>query len=414
MGYYNTSTIDAVGPVWYVSGEENAGQIASRAARLGALDVSELFLLQETHVDTLCAQVVAQSQPQTDGEGNPTITPLPLSLLVIDSIQTMVCDAGGSSAAGGVTQVRECVAQLLRLAKTTQIPIVLIGHVTKSGDVAGPRTVEHMVDCVLYLEGIQQLRMLRASKNRFGSADECGVYQMTHRLQPVSDPSSLFLQNRPILEDAEGCSVALSVEGRRAMTVEIQALVVATTGKYGRQTVNGLPYNRLSLLLGVLRKRCGVFVSPNADVYVNVVGQVSLEEKTRHKDHSSDLAVAISLVSSLQSIPVRADTAFCGQIGLLGELRPVSNMKKRLEEARRMGFSRVISAKDANEKGIRDVEWIQCKTVLEALNAGLVHPLPKRRSRVKKKKNTYAPDEVEDLGLEMMDNDEDDDETSFQ
>lgn len=237
------------GPVWYVSGEENPEQIASRAVRLG-IDEPELYLLRETHVDTLCEQVVAQhmkaipstaaapmldddDDDEADGVAMARATgqqPLPLALLVIDSIQTMVCDAGGSSSAGGVTQVRECVAMFLRLAKSTGIPIMLIGHVTKSGDVAGPRTVEHMVDCVLYLEGtmdgssggVTNLRMLRASKNRFGSADEVGVYEMTRgRLLPVSDPSSLFLAHRNDQEDAEGCAIAVSFH--RLEAAELQS-----------------------------------------------------------------------------------------------------------------------------------------------------------------------------------------------
>lgn len=202
-----------VGPVWYVSGEETPEQIASRASRLG-IESSELFLLRETHVDTLCEQVVSQSFAKTNNEREEEsagIPSLPVSMLVVDSIQTMVCDAGGTSAPGGVTQVRECVGILLRLAKSTGIPVFLIGHVTKSGDVAGPRTVEHMVDCVLYLEGISSsLRMLRASKNRFGSSDEVGVYEMTAgQLLPVSDPSSLFLAHRNDQEDLEGCAIAM-------------------------------------------------------------------------------------------------------------------------------------------------------------------------------------------------------------
>jgi DNA repair protein RadA/Sms len=226
------------GPVWYVSGEENPEQIASRAVRLG-IDEPELYLLRETHVDTLCEQIVSHhmklprytkrsynsdddnEDDDDDGLINETgQKPLPLSLVVIDSIQTMVCDAGGASFAGGITQVRECVAMFLRLAKSTGIPIVLIGHVTKSGDVAGPRTVEHMVDCILYLEGtsesgsgLSNLRILRTSKNRFGSSDEVGVYEMTRgRLLPVSDPSSLFLAHRNDKEDAEGCAIAVSAE----------------------------------------------------------------------------------------------------------------------------------------------------------------------------------------------------------
>ena len=232
-----------LGPVWYVSGEENPDQIASRAVRLGIGTSAtlqreslptELYLLRQTHVDTLCEQVVSHHmQPihhpsprfsaddLDDDDASQSTLPqssLPISLLIIDSIQTMVCDAGGTSHAGGITQVRECVAMFLRLAKSINVPILLIGHVTKSGEVAGPRTVEHMVDCVLYLDGMNDgssgmtnLRMLRASKNRFGSSDEVGVYEMTRgRLLPVSDPSSLFLAHRNDQDDVEGCAIAVS------------------------------------------------------------------------------------------------------------------------------------------------------------------------------------------------------------
>ncbi|EEC49411.1 predicted protein, partial [Phaeodactylum tricornutum CCAP 1055/1] len=325
-----SSTDGTGGPVWYVSGEENPDQIASRASRLGILQ-SELWLLGETHVDTLCQQVVVHAP----------------ALIVIDSIQTMVCDSGGSSSAGGITQVRECVALLLRLAKSTRIPIFLVGHVTKNGDVAGPRTVEHMVDCVLYLEGSAHndglnLRMLRASKNRFGSSDEVGVYEMTAgRLLPVSDPSSLFLAHRVTQEDAEGCAIAIALEGMRAMTVEVQALATpsgSTTG-YGRRTVEGIAMSRLNLLIGVLQKRCGVFMFKQ-DVYINVAGRIRLD---RGEGNAVDLGVAVALVSSLATIAVRSDTAFVGEVGLLGELRSVAALPKRLAEARRMGFSRVIT-----------------------------------------------------------------------
>lgn len=199
-------------------------KIASRAARLGMLE-SELFLLSETHADSLCEMIVRQGQqavPNSDSEDSISRKKQLPSLVVIDSIQTMVCDAGGPSAAGGLVQVRECVALFLRLSKSTNVPVVLVGHVTKSGSVAGPRTVEHMVDCVLYLEGsalggmMNNIRILRASKNRFGSTDEVGVYEMSRgQLLPVSDPSSLFLAHRASNDDMDGCATAIALEGRR-------------------------------------------------------------------------------------------------------------------------------------------------------------------------------------------------------
>ena len=438
MGSAPALTEHSLGPVWYISGEENPDQIASRANRLG-IQESELWLLSETHADTLCEKVAAQwiqssmisnddGNSRTNEEGLP-IARLPPSLLIIDSIQTMICDAGGSSSAGGITQVRECVAIFLRLAKTTGIPIFLVGHVTKSGDVAGPRTVEHMVDCVLYLEGTEHssgsgaamnLRMLRTSKNRFGSSDEVGVYEMTHgRLLPVSDPSSLFLAHRSGLEDSEGCAIAIALEGMRAMTVEVQALVTVASGNsgYGRRTVDGIANSRLMLLLGVLQKRCRIFMA-RQDIYVNVAGRVRLD---RGEGNAADLAVAISLVSSASSIPVRADTAFVGEVGLLGELRPIHAIEKRIEEARRMGFSRVVTPLDGRKGGREQtvmvtrrngIEWIQCKFVYDALNAGLVRKLSVRsqtKPTENRKESQAAPETVEDLGLEEIMDDEDDD-----
>jgi len=485
-----------LGPVWYVSGEENPEQIASRAARLG-IGESELYLLSETHADSLCEQVAAQLRPfsasslaspifdddsedygSDDKAFSAQFPKKPPSLIVIDSIQTMVCNAGGASSSGGVTQVRECVALFLRLAKSTGIAgkhkrlcdsfialislfsplpllgvlkfhclafsVMLVGHVTKTGDVAGPRTVEHMVDCVLYLEGVDDhggngnIRMLRASKNRFGSCEEVGVYEMTAgRLLPVSDPSSLFLSNRITDDDSEGCAVAIALEGRRAMTVEIQALVTTAGGNsgYGRRTVNGVDYSRLILLLGVLQKRCRIFLT-RQDVYVNVVGRMRLN---RGEGNAADLAVAVSLVSSLESIPVRADTAFVGEVGLLGELRPVEAVQKRLTEARRMGFSRVITPREARRSRrmkagrgqerhkmtasvVDGVEWIQCETLLDAINAGLVSAIPEKPRRRTTKRSAgasssyhegsgEAPGTLQELELEEIYDDEGDEDS---
>ena len=419
------------GPVWYVSGEENPEQIASRASRLGIKE-PELWLLSETHADTLAEQIVSylQAAPPALNSNEAILRSKPPGLVVIDSIQTMVCEAGGSSAAGGITQVKECVALFLRLAKSTGIPVILVGHVTKAGGVAGPRTVEHMVDAVLYLEGTDlggsiNLRVLRAAKNRFGSSDEVGVYEMTSgRLLPVSDPSSLFLAHRFTEEDSEGCAIAIALEGMRAITVEVQALVTPASGGggFGRRTVDGISNSRLLLLMGVLQKRCNMFMSKQ-DVYINVVGRMRLD---RGEGNSADLAVAMALVSSLTSIAVRSDTAFVGEVGLLGELRHVPALEKRIQEARRMGFSRVITPRDGRQSKRRKsgqrtttasssygLEWIQCDTLLEAITTGLVHPLPKRKaSRTSQRPplNGASPGRLQDLGLdEIMDDDEDDD-----
>ncbi|GKZ01154.1 hypothetical protein MPSEU_001066800 [Mayamaea pseudoterrestris] len=415
-------TTQGPGPVWYISGEETQDQIASRAMRLG-IEAPELYLLSETHADSLCHMVYQACAAGNDLNKLQQLDAeilqrqRPPSLLVIDSIQTMVCNAGGASAAGGITQVRECVSLFLRLAKSCMVPIVLVGHVTKSGGVAGPRTVEHMVDCVLYLEGpsnggpMSTVRILRASKNRFGSSDEIGVYEMTRgRLLPVSDPSSLFLAHRATQEDMDGSATAIALEGRRAIAIEVQALVTAASGGsgFGRRTCDGVATSRLLLLLGVLQKRCGIFMS-RQDVYINVVGRMRLD---RGEGNAADLAVAVAIVSSLSNIAVRSDTAFVGEIGLLGELRAVGSLEKRVEEARRMGFSRVVTPKDGNfrkwpKKGIKSsimsgVEWIQCDTLLDAINTGLVHVL------LKKKRARKSIEQME----EIVD-DEDDEFDSF-
>jgi DNA repair protein RadA/Sms len=435
-----------IGPVLYISGEENAGQIASRALRLGIHD-PELLLWCETDADVI-AETVATAVSSYNIDNNdyyynddddddsvmstasgPSMT-RPPSLVVIDSIQTMICQSAGSSSVGGITQVKECVTLFLRLAKSTGVPIMLVGHVTKNGDVAGPRTVEHMVDCVLYLEGgsllgsgsgggsssstegggagsgLSSLRVLRAAKNRFGSSDEVGVYEMSRdngRLVPISDPSSFFLSTRQDSVDAEGCAISVALEGIRSMTVEVQALVPWSADRgAGRRIVDGISYSRLLLILAVLQKRYGISFH-RRDVYVNVAGGMHLGSRGGSKSGSaggggSDLAVAVSVVSSLLGIPIRSDTAFVGEIGLLGELRPVHSLEKRIAEARRMGFARIVTpsspnswgggkknrSKD-NSPGPREISaggitQLMCQNVLDAINCGLVVPLPTRRT----------------------------------
>ena len=437
-----------LGPVWYCSGEESPEQIAARAHRLG-LDSSELWLWSETVVDTLCAKVIQSlqhfeqqqqlskkkkkkntkkknqwSESEQDEEDPSFLSSsssssfvwqaLPPSVVILDSIQTMVSHSASGSA-GSITQVRECVALLLRLAKSTGIPIVLVGHVTKSGTVAGPRTVEHMVDAVLYLEHygtssstIHQVRLLRASKNRFGSQDAVGMYEMTTgRLRPVSDPSTLFVSSRSESEDVEGCAIAMVMEGMRAMAVEVQALVTPLTGggggaaaaAVGRRTVQGMAPARLLLLLGVLQKRCGLpwSLSRHHDIYVNVAVSTTEQQQdtagrrpNNKNQHATDLATAVALVSSFVQIPVRADTVLVGEVGLLGELRPVAALDKRLVEAHRLGFSRVITPPASQQyqqqqKVPSGLQWIPCRRLYDALQAALVQPLPplttKRRRR---------------------------------
>lgn len=443
------------GPVLYVSGEENSIQIASRAKRLG-IDETELLLLCDTDADSIADFIASYAGNMMDGSGDLNFEAVgnqersvaqrrEPSLVIIDSIQTMLCESGGISAAGGVTQVRECVGLFLRLAKSTGIPIFLVGHVTKSGDVAGPRTVEHMVDAVLYLEGDRtgggpNLRMLRAAKNRFGSSDEVGVYEMDSspdrggRLVPVSDPSSLFLANRIDTSDSEGCAVSLVVEGLRPMAVEVQALVSRSQGNASftsRRTVQGISNSRLLLILAVLQKRCGISFH-RQDVFVNVVGGVSLVS-SQQEGSGSDLAVAIALVSSLVNVPIRSDTAFVGEIGLLGEIRSIPSIEKRISEARRMGFSRVVAPKRRSggkgkqkryQKNISafSIDIIECENVLEAINQGMTLKLsPKMQSkkgyrykskiREGTKNDMQSPGSVEELHLDddIITDDEDDD-----
>ena len=447
------------GPVWYVSGEETMEQIAARAERLG-IQEPELYLYTETHVNSLAERIAQLSVNVGPVSPNPTkkkqkggkeggeegneypdettqslLRQKPPCLLIMDSIQTLVCDEAGASAPGGVTQVRECVGLLLRLAKTLKIPVLLVGHVTKSGDVAGPKTVEHMVDAVLYLEGSDttgssNLRLLRASKNRFGSSTQVGMYEWTYQgsLAPIADASSLLLANRITTKDSEGCAVALVVEGIRVLTVEVQALVTGSSSfeRGGRRTVNGLSQSRLLLLLGVLQKYCRVFAGKQ-DVYINVVGGIQLSRDSRNQqhNHASDLAVVVAVVSSWASIPARADTACCGEVGLLGELRPVSSLDQRLQEAARMGFSRVITPPSStpakrNSKGkvaatsgnvkkttIHGMEWVQCATLRDAIDAALVMPLSSMKRTLTKKSTTDKQGKpvIEDDSEDMVDGD---------
>ena len=437
-----------LGPVLYVSGEENSMQIATRAMRLG-IEESELLLMCETDADFIaesvvmyCNDVMAQEPASSSWHSEKPMQKSGVlvrrkrpSLLIIDSIQTMLCDNGGSSSAGGVTQVRECVNLFLRLAKSTGVPIILVGHVTKSGGVAGPRTVEHMVDTVLYLEGMEyhgggpNIRMLRSSKNRFGSSEEVGMYSGSStdegRLIPISDPSSLLLRNRMDSSDVEGCAVSLLLEGIRPMTVEVQALVTpAGPPSYvGRRTVDGIAVARLQLILAVLQKRCGISFG-RQDVYINVVGGISLRN-SKQDGTSSDLAIAIALVSSLYNIPVRSDTAFVGEIGLLGELRQPASLEKRVNEARRMGFSAVVIPKQRiaeikNKRGYksrsksiqsstRGIDCIEAQGLKDAIEKGLTEKIPKKKARQKnfKKAEKGKMSLYEDFDDLIIDDDDD-------
>lgn len=334
-------------PVLYVSGEESVRQTKMRAARLG-IDAPNLLVLAETDLDQIVAQI-------------DRIRP---SLVVVDSIQT-VYRADVTAAPGSVAQIRECTGDLLRVAKVEGGPAVLvIGHVTKEGAIAGPRVLEHMVDTVLYFEGERHhaYRVLRATKNRFGSTNEIGVFAMSGRgLAEVADPSALFLAERP--EGASGSAVVCAVEGTRPLLLEVQALVTRTPFGMPRRTAAGVDYNRLLLLLAVLEKRAGLHLSAH-DVYVSVAGGVRVDEP------AADLGVALAVASSHRDRPVDPGAVAVGEVGLGGEVRAVSQIDRRIAEAAKLGF-RQIAAPRANLVGLDEapsgIEITGVDDVAEAL-----------------------------------------------
>lgn len=344
---------ETLGSVLYVSAEESANQIKLRAQRLG-LAPQELYLLSETNLN-LILDHIDQMKP---------------SLVVIDSIQTVYLsrkerNAGDdevsfgfgmgswdegmgaemTAAAGSVTQVRECTATLMRLAKKKGVPIFLVGHVTKEGNIAGPRVLEHMVDTVLYLEGdrFHQYRLLRGVKNRFGSTNEVGVFEMNGEgMVEVSNPSQAFLAER--IKGAPGSSVAVTMEGTRPLLVEVQALCSQCYTGMPRRTANGVDMNRLLLLSAVLSKRLGVPLG-NQDVYVNVVGGLKITEP------AADLSVAATIVSSFHEAEIDPNTVLIGEVGLSGEIRMVSQLERRLAEAAKLGFTRAVYPRSATSNG---------------------------------------------------------------
>ncbi len=304
--------------VLYVSGEESEGQIKLRGDRLGVTSES-LLILCENDLNTILLQM-QESKPD---------------VVIIDSIQTMNL-AEVASASGSVTQVRECTSAIMRLAKRMDIPVFIVGHVNKDGAIAGPKVMEHIVDCVLYFEGDRHssYRLLRCVKNRYGSTNEIGVFEMGDKgLVEVENPSLMLLSGRPL--DVSGACVACTIEGTRPMLAEVQGLVSPTGFGNPRRMATGFDYNRLSLILAVLEKRAGYFFS-NLDTYVNVVGGLWLDEP------AVDLPVALALISGLKDAVISSDTLAFGEIGLTGEIRAVSNADLRVGEAARMGFSRVI------------------------------------------------------------------------
>jgi DNA repair protein RadA/Sms len=304
--------------VLYVSGEESTEQIRLRADRLGSLH-EELSVLSETDL-TVIEDVLNGDPPD---------------LLVIDSIQTMY-HPDITSAPGSVAQVRECTGLLMRFAKERGIAVVIVGHVTKSGAIAGPRMLEHMVDTVLYFEGERHhsFRILRAVKNRFGSTNEMGVFEMKeHGLAEVDNPSEIFLEGRPV--GVSGTAVTASLEGSRPILVELQALVATTNFPSPKRMATGIDHNRVTMMIAVLEKRLG-FVLQNQDAYLNVVGGLRLNEP------AIDLAVVMALASSFRDVPLGKHDLYLGEVGLTGEVRAVSRIEQRVREAQKMGFHRVF------------------------------------------------------------------------
>ncbi|MFK4567714.1 DNA repair protein RadA [Enterococcus sp. UD-01] len=310
------------GKVLYVSGEESAEQIKMRAERLSAID-TEFYLYAETDMHEI-ARAIENLEPD---------------YVIIDSIQTMT-QPDVTSVAGSVSQVRETTAELLKIAKTNGIAIFIVGHVTKEGSIAGPRMLEHMVDTVLYFEGEKHhtFRILRAVKNRFGSTNEIGIFEMREQgLEEVANPSQVFLEER--LADATGSAIVVAMEGTRPILVEVQALVTPTMFGNAKRTTTGLDFNRVSLIMAVLEKRAGLLLQ-NQDAYLKAAGGVKINEP------AIDLAVAVSIASSYKETGTKPTECFIGEIGLTGEIRRVSSIEQRVREAQKLGFTKVYLPKN--------------------------------------------------------------------
>lgn len=336
-------------PVLYISGEESAQQTKLRADRL---DIAEdlLYVLAETNLLDIASQ----------------IEKLKPSFVVIDSIQTIFREEV-SSAPGSVSQVRECTGELMRIAKTNGIPICIVGHVTKEGAIAGPRMLEHMVDAVLYFEGDRHhtYRILRGVKNRFGSTNEMGIFEMKELgLQEVLNPSEIFLEERS--QGTAGSTVVASMEGTRPVLVEIQALISPSSFGNPRRMATGIDSNRVPLLMAVLEKRVGLMLQ-NQDAYIKVAGGVKLDEP------AIDLAIAISIASSFRDQPTNPDDIFIGEVGLTGEIRRVSRIEQRVQEAAKLGFKRVICSAHNIQGWTKpsSIEVIGVDTVQEALDISM-------------------------------------------
>ena len=333
--------------ILYVTGEESENQLKMRAQRLD-VRTSNLLILSETNIEEIM-RAVDETDPQ---------------VLIVDSIQTLYSPEL-TSAPGSVGQVKGCTLELMRLAKNSGITVFVIGHVNKEGAIAGPKVLEHMVDCVLYFEGENSAnyRIIRAAKNRFGSTNEIGVFEMAERgLIEVPNPSETLLAGRP--ENTPGTCVTCIVEGTRPLLAEVQALVAPTSFNVPRRTSNGVDYNRAMLLLAVLEKRGGLRIS-GCDAYINVIGGLYIGEP------AADLAVVLSIASSYKDVVIPDDLAAIGEVGLTGELRSISHLDQRIQEISRHGFSKCIIPLQRRSKITvpPGLEIIQVKNIVEAMNA---------------------------------------------
>jgi DNA repair protein RadA/Sms len=338
-------------PVLYVSGEESARQIKMRADRLSIRN-NNLFVVTETNLDAILRHA---------GQTQPVVT-------IVDSIQTVYTEEL-ASAAGSISQVRHAASRLQWWAKAEGVAVFLVGHVTKGGAIAGPKVLEHIVDTVLYMEGdrFHTYRLLRSVKNRFGATSEVGVFEMQERgMIEVPNPSEVFLAERMV--NAPGSTIAVTMEGTRALLVEVQALASHSSFGHPRRTANGIDFNRLLLITAVLSRRVGLRLY-DQDVFANVIGGLQIGEP------AADLAVAVAIASSVRDRPVAADLAVIGEVGLSGEVRAVSQMAARLKEAARLGFRRCLlpkSARRGGESPPQGIEAIPVRSVAEAVEKALI------------------------------------------
>lgn len=336
--------------VLYASGEESKAQIKMRAMRLSA-DEEEIYLHSENELNAILSEA-------------DTIRP---NILVIDSIQTIYTEDTPSTP-GTVSQVRECTMRLMQYAKRNNVSVLIIGHMTKDGVIAGPKVLEHMVDCVLYFEGEKQsaYRIIRSNKNRFGSVSEIAVFDMLSTgLSEISNPSELFISGR--VNGVSGSAIACTLEGSRPILAEVQALVAKTAYNNPRRTGTGIDNNRLFLILAVLEKRAGLHFLPQTDVYVNVTGGLTVSEP------ACDLAIAMAIASGAKNQPLLSDCAVFGEIGLLGEIRSVSGIEKRLSETQKLGFASCILPYrnyESIDPKKYDLHLIPAKSVLDAFTKG--------------------------------------------